>query len=262
MEKLDETHAALGQPPGQQTIGGEGARLARVGTVQRRRRASAPSTGPSTPARSSASGRPFVLRDARADLRVAGLFHAASGSAAPRSSRNRRRVAASTPGGLDKEQHRVAGRAKLDALVSATAESRCPRGGRRAADRRGCRCPATPARRTPAVAVLAAQAVGQPGAHARPARQLGAGLEEGDGRVVVDRLGVHRLDEAQIVGHAGGVRQQFADPGAALAVPGEAKLARGDRESVPGVAVMPVSRWPLRIESGRSWPRRSRSRGL
>ena len=32
--------------------------------------------------------------------------------------------------------------------------------------------------------------------------ELGAGLEEGDRRVVVDRLGVHRLDEAEVVDDA------------------------------------------------------------
>jgi len=34
-----------------------------------------------------------------------------------------------------------------------------------------------------------------------PTRELRAALEEGDRRVVIDRLGVHRLDEAELVGH-------------------------------------------------------------
>ena len=38
-------------------------------------------------------------------------------------------------------QHRIALRAELHALVAATAESRCPTGDRRAADRPGCREP-------------------------------------------------------------------------------------------------------------------------
>ena len=46
------------------------------------------------------------------------------------------------------------------------------------------------------VLVLAAQAVGDPGADTGPPGDLKAGLEKRDGRVVVDRLGEHRLDEA------------------------------------------------------------------
>jgi hypothetical protein len=43
---------------------------------------------------------------------------------------------------------------------------------------------------------------------------LRARLKKSDRRVVIDRLGLHRLDEAKIIGDARGVRQQFADPGA------------------------------------------------
>ena len=59
---------------------------------------------------------------------------------------------------------------------------------------------------------LAAQAVAEPRPEARPAGLLDAGLDERDGRVVVDRLGVHRPDEAHVVGDLAGVRQQFAEP--------------------------------------------------
>ena len=48
-----------------------------------------------------------------------------------------------------------------------------------------------------------------------PARELRAGLHEGDSGVVVDRLRVHRADETEIVHHLRRMRQQFADPGAA-----------------------------------------------
>ena len=82
-----------------------------------------------------------------------------------------------------------------------------------------------------------AEAVGQPRAHRRPARLLAAGQEEGDGRGVVDRLGVHRLDEAEVVHDLRGVRQEVADPGAGLAVllerldPGRAGACRPARRS-------------------------------
>ncbi len=68
------------------------------------------------------------------------------------------------------------------------------------------------------VAVLAAQAVADPRAHARAAGLLAAGLEEGDARVVVDRLRVHRPHDAQLVDDPGGVRQQLAHPRPTLAV--------------------------------------------
>ncbi len=68
------------------------------------------------------------------------------------------------------------------------------------------------------VFVLGPQSVAQPGAHAGPAGKLRAGLHVRDGRAMVDGLGVHALDEAQVVGNLGRVRQQIAQPGAALAV--------------------------------------------
>ena len=102
------------------------------------------------------------------------------------------------PGWIRKVQHRVADRAELDALIAASAEIRCPTGDRRAAGRL---CPApcdiitTNAGRS---SRFAAQPVGHPGPDAGPAGDLRAGLEERDRRIVVDRLGVHRLDDAQL----------------------------------------------------------------
>ena len=78
------------------------------------------------------------------------------------------------------------------------------------------------------VLVERAQAVGDPGAQAGPAGDLVAGLHEGDGRLVVDGVGVHAADEAHVVDHLGRVRQQLADPHAALAVLGELVLRRRD----------------------------------
>jgi hypothetical protein len=43
-----------------------------------------------------------------------------------------------------------------------------------------------------------------------------AGLQIGDGGIMVDRLGMHGADEAKFIGHARGVRQQLTDPGAAF----------------------------------------------
>ena len=49
------------------------------------------------------------------------------------------------------------------------------------------------------ILVLAAQAVTEPRAHARPARLLESGLDEGDRGIVIDRVGVHRLDERDVI---------------------------------------------------------------
>ena len=42
--------------------------------------------------------------------------------------------------------------------------------------------------------------------------------------IVVDRVGVHRLDDGDVVDDLRRVRQQLADPGAGLAVPAELEL--------------------------------------
>ena len=57
----------------------------------------------------------------------------------------------------------------------------------------------------------------------RPA-MLRAGVHEGVGRVVVDLLGLHRADDADVVGDVGDVRQPVADRLAGGAVPGELRL--------------------------------------
>src|SRR4051794_20598759 len=81
------------------------------------------------------------------------------------------------------------------------------------------------------VVIQATQAVVHPSAHARPPGQLAAGLEEGDCRVVVDRLGVHRADDADLVGNASRVRQEITDHRATLAPGLEGELARLNREA-------------------------------
>ncbi len=48
-----------------------------------------------------------------------------------------------------------------------------------------------------------AEAIAQPRPHRRPPGNLRSCLKEGDRRVVVDRLGVNRADDAEIVGDPG-----------------------------------------------------------
>ena len=57
-----------------------------------------------------------------------------------------------------------------------------------------------------------------------------AGLKKGDTRVVVDRFGVDRFEEAQLVDHTCCVRHQFTDPGAALPVLSESEAGCHYRE--------------------------------
>ena len=81
------------------------------------------------------------------------------------------------------------------------------------------------------IGVLAPQAVARPGADARPACQLAAGLEEGDRRIVVDRLGVHRTDHAPLIGLRSDPRNQIAEPHPAFAMLGEGEDRRRHREA-------------------------------
>ena len=89
----------------------------------------------------------------------------------------------------------------------------------------------------------------------RPARELEPGLEERHGRVVVDRLGVHRLDEAELVSDS----WRVCGSSSLTHAPDLPCCANWKIDGATGklvcVAVMPVSRWPMRIESGSSCAR-------
>ena len=77
---------------------------------------------------------------------------------------------------------------------------------------------------------LASQAVADPRAETRPARLLMSGLKEGDRRIVVDRFGVHRADDADVVGDLSVPWQQVTDPLAGLAVLSKRHERLGDRK--------------------------------
>ena len=66
-----------------------------------------------------------------------------------------------------------------------------------------------------------AQAVGDPRAHRGVAGALVAGEQQHLGGGVVELVGPHRVDDRHVVDDRGEVRQQLADPRAALAVLGE-----------------------------------------
>ena len=202
MEELDEAHAALGQPAGQQAVGGEGAGLARVGAVQGEGvRGLAREVGQLGHRGLHPVGQ-LVLGDPRGDLGVAELVvpdlvepgqvveHPPPGVGVE-------------PGGIGQVQHRVADGAELDALVLRRQEAAAPEAVVERLIGRVARALRDHARRTPAG--RRSRCPGRRRARrrcsGRPA-SWAPGLEEGDGRVVVDRLGVHRLDEAEVVGDA------------------------------------------------------------
>ena len=76
------------------------------------------------------------------------------------------------------------------------------------------------------VVALAAEPVGEPGPHRRPAGDARPGVHEGVRGVVVDRLGDHRADDADLVGDGGDVGEDRADLLAAGPVASERVLGR------------------------------------
>ena len=80
------------------------------------------------------------------------------------------------------------------------------------------------------IGVFAAETVGGPGADAWAAGQLTTRLHEGDGRVMVDGLRVHRPDDAPFVSLGRHVGHQFAEPVTGLTVLLELKDRRSHRE--------------------------------
>ena len=111
----------------------------------------------------------------------------------------RRRAVAVHAGRVGQEQHRVALGAQRHALVLAGQEAGAPEA---VVERLGLLA-AGPGRshhdEGGQVLVLGAQAVAEPGAEAGPAGELMAGADVGDGRVVVDRLGLDGLDDGDVV---------------------------------------------------------------
>ena len=62
------------------------------------------------------------------------------------------------------------------------------------------------------VVALAAEAVGKPRAEAGLAGNLVAGLDVGDGGVVIDGFGVDAFDDGEVVRNFRRVLEQFAEP--------------------------------------------------
>ena len=174
MIKLDEAHAALGQPPRQQAVRRERARLLRIVAVEleRARGSFEMSVSSGTEAcirnaisycamRALISGSPnsserHLIQLAQRVEKVAPVLFARSPAGSTGTAPDRRPTGTSRPG-------------------TGSAETRCPRAGRKAAGRRPigrdhhARTPADPR-------VSRAESVGNPRAHAGPPAQPEAGL--------------------------------------------------------------------------------------
>ena len=217
MVKLDEAHVALEQAARQQAVRGIGAGLARVGAVQ------VENVLCGSFERSIRSGTEVCMRNAISycEMRVSisgspncievhaielagGVEHVAA-----RARVDARRIV--------QVEHRIAARAEAHALVIGGQKAAAPQ----AREERLVRIQRLRLREHHhegrQVVILAAEAVADPRAHAGTPGLLAAALDEGDRRIVIDRVGVHRLDDRDVIHDLRRVRQQLADPRARIA---------------------------------------------
>src|SRR3546814_17030033 len=68
------------------------------------------------------------------------------------------------------------------------------------------------------VLIFTAQAITEPGAHAGAVALLGPGLEKGNGRVMVNGIGMQGADNADVVHYLRRMGEQVADPCPGLSV--------------------------------------------
>ncbi len=223
---LDEADAAFGQPPREQAVRRERARLAAVLAVHLEDRLRlVRQVGHFRHARLHAVGH-FVLRDPRLDLRVEFALELVTIQLVE-FVEHRVPTGCTDAVGIAEIQDRVLAGTKLHALILRVQEAAPPEPrverlillpGRHQHDERG------------QVVVHRAQPVGKPRPHRRPAGDLRARLEERDRRVVVDRLGEHRLHEAHIINDVAVAGQQIAEPRARLPMLGEFEDRPGQRQ--------------------------------
>ena len=89
--------------------------------------------------------------------------------------------------------------------------------------------------KTGQILIFAAKAVAHPGAHAGAAGLLEAALDESDCRVMIDGIGMDRIDVGDIVDNLALVREELTQPSAALTVLVELENRRRNRKRIlPG----------------------------
>ena len=117
-------------------------------------------------------------------------------------------------------EDRLAGVVELHPLVHRGEEARAPVGGAAG----GAVRPGVEDHEGGEVARFAPQAVRHPRSHARPAELRRAGVHEDLRRGVVEGIGVHGLQDRDVVGDAGEVREQLRELRPALSMAGELEL--------------------------------------
>ena len=222
--ELDELHAAFGQPPREQAVGREASRLAGVGSVQLEDVAWLPGRVHHLGDRGLHTVGHFVLSDAGVDLLV-GKLQALELVQFAQPVKHQAAAGAGDAFRIVEVKHGLAARAELHTLVARREKPASPQPGVKGLVRL---LPGNQHDEGGQVLIVAAQTIMDPRPDAGPARELRSGLKECDRRVVVDCLGKHRPDDAELVDHFRRVRKQLADPGARLAV--LPKLEQGSRQ--------------------------------
>src|SRR6185436_7945341 len=116
------------------------------------------------------------------------------------------------------KQHRRAAGAESNALITGWEEPACPqtREQRLVGIDRVCLREQDDEGRK--VLILTAEPVTEPGAHAWASRLLKSSLNERDRWIVIDRLGVHRLDDGNVVDDFCRMRKELTHPRSRLSI--------------------------------------------
>ncbi len=208
--KLHEADVAFGEATGHETVVGVGATLFDLGAIHVENGLGFVGDVGKFRDRGLHPVGEFVLLDAGVDFGVGELgelFFVQLGEVIEHFTACLGRVA----GGVGKVEDGVADGHELDSGVFGREEARTPEsvveglavGAAGAAGDHGDE--------VGEVFIFGSKAVGKPGSHGGSTGDLRAALEEGDGGIVVDGLGVHRADEADVVGEAGDVGEELGD---------------------------------------------------
>ena len=224
--ELDEADVAFGESAGEQAVRREGPGVAGVLAVELEGLGGFIGEIGHLGHRHLHAVGEFVLGDPRPDRLVAFAFPLQFVEPADAGEHATARIGRD-PLGVGEVEHRIGAGAELHALVAALEKAVAPES---CVERLAALVLRDQDHERGKVAVQAAEAVADPRSHRRSAGDLRSGLEEGDRGVVVDRLGVHGSNHAQLVGDRRGVREQFAHPETIGPVLGELELGAGERE--------------------------------
>ena len=202
MEKLDEAHITLRQATSQQAVGCVAARAGDIRPVQIQRFPGLGAHIEEVRHTGLHTEGHFVLTDTGVNLGVPNRFltHAVEGGEAVE------RIAA---GGaiharrVSEIENRIAFVTELYTLVLARQKARAPQSVVQGLVIGSATAETGEDHIGRQVAVGATQAIAHPGTDARAARELVACLHEGNGGIMVDRLGVDRADHAKVISYPG-----------------------------------------------------------